>query len=144
MKNMFVVFPYEKVEKGASIYIYGCGKVGRTLALQIKRNDYCEICGFVDKKQTESVWGFDVITPNDLYDKKFDYIVVGVLEDNGIREALISLGIDDKRIISLSEKDFLEEDDLKEYPEIVANNHFLPRHLKYKKNWGGGRLFSSC
>lgn len=133
MKKMYVVFPYERVQKKASVYIYGAGKVGQMLAWQVKRNNYCELLGFIDAKVSGQILGSDVQSVDIALKREFDYIVIGILDDRGIADDLVGRGIDREKIICLSKENIYEEDEVDEFPEIISNNQWLPEHLRYKK-----------
>jgi FlaA1/EpsC-like NDP-sugar epimerase len=45
-------FPWEKVNAGKSIVIYGAGKVGHAFYTQMMRTKYCEVLYFVDREKT--------------------------------------------------------------------------------------------
>jgi len=47
------VFPFDKVNKGESIIIYGAGRVGAQYASQLAALDYCEIIAFADTNAKE-------------------------------------------------------------------------------------------
>lgn len=64
--------------KKALVYIYWAGKVGRMLAWQVKRNNYCELLGFIDAKVSGQILGSDVQSVDSALKREFDYIVIGI------------------------------------------------------------------
>ena len=76
---MNYVFPYNSVEKGSRIAIYGFGLVGRDFFEQIISFGYCEIVLCVDK----SFESYDEINRpfgkiNELNEVEYDYLVIAV------------------------------------------------------------------
>ena len=51
-KNKYI-FPFDRVEKGSNIIIYGAGMVGKQYFLQVKAINYCNIKLWVDRKYLE-------------------------------------------------------------------------------------------
>lgn len=43
------IFPYERIDKGESIILYGAGNIGQAYYKQIEKTDYCKIVHWVDK-----------------------------------------------------------------------------------------------
>lgn len=47
------IFPYDDIEKGSSIILYGAGQIGRCFEKQIRKTGYCYLFLWVDKKAKE-------------------------------------------------------------------------------------------
>lgn len=132
-KKMQIIFPYSRVKQNASVYLYGAGQVGKILAQQIEKNNYCEIKGFVDKNVDKIKYSkLECISIEELRNRKFDYVVVSVLNDLGIKSDLLRNGISEEKIILLNSQDIIESDEGGKY-QISSTNYFLPEHLVYKK-----------
>ncbi len=48
------------------------------LAWQVKRNNYCELLGFIDAKVSGQILGSDVQSVDSALKREFDYIVIGI------------------------------------------------------------------
>lgn len=86
------LFPFDKVEKGSDIVIYGMGVVGRKYLEQVKARGYCNVVALVDQNaskfaQTE----YPVVTLNDLPQYTFDYIVVAVVSSSTAKSIMQDL-----------------------------------------------------
>lgn len=94
------LFPFELVEKGTKIVIYGAGRVGKSFYRQVKYTDYCEILAWVDKKVDEKsslLKKVDVLSY-----LKFDYIVIAINNEktvNAIKNHLNAFGVDENKLI---------------------------------------------
>jgi len=78
--HKFYVFPFDKIEKGSRIVIYGAGVVGFNYYLQIKAVDYCDILFVADPyyksvDQFNSV-GVKVVNPDEIKAADCDYVVI--------------------------------------------------------------------
>ena len=73
-------FPYEEVQKGERIILYGGGKVGKSFVEQIKMNSYCNIIAIADKNFANlvAVNGIEVISPYEISKYEYDKIIVSV------------------------------------------------------------------
>ncbi|MCL2078869.1 MAG: FkbM family methyltransferase [Oscillospiraceae bacterium] len=72
-------FPFDKIQKGSKIALYGAGLVGKQYLEQIQNTDYCEVLCIIDRNyakiRTRS--GFDVVSPDWLRQPdKYDYVVI--------------------------------------------------------------------
>lgn len=88
------VFPFDQVEKGAKIVIYGAGNVGKLYVQQLKKLDYCQVVLWVDQNYEQL--GGEVCDPRVIMDTEYDKVVVAIA-DKDIRkqatETLITLGV---------------------------------------------------
>lgn len=69
----YSLFPFEKVNQGSRVVIYGAGLVGTDYVKQLKKSGYAKIVGWVDKKNDINN-GVAPIEEIDNYD--FDYIIL--------------------------------------------------------------------
>lgn len=77
----FYLFPYEKVEYGSNIILYGAGNVGKAYFEQLKRNNYCEVVLWVDSNFRKYQNG-KIYSPKAIIQTEYDYIVVAVSNKN--------------------------------------------------------------
>ncbi|WP_049945091.1 glycosyltransferase [Butyrivibrio sp. AC2005] len=70
------VFPFELIEKGANIVLYGAGKVGRSFYRQITYTRYVSMVAWVDENYSK--YGGIVESPQSLDKLEFDYIVIAL------------------------------------------------------------------
>ncbi len=71
------LFPFEKVGKDSRIILYGGGRVGRSFYDQIRKNRYCILESWADKKVKEYD-SFPLMFPEQVNWHKSDYIVVAI------------------------------------------------------------------
>lgn len=97
------MFPFDKVDKNSRLVIYGAGQVGQTFYSQLKRLQYCNAAGWVDRDyklyRKDGVQGIESIQ-----NMEYDYILVAVYGKEvavGIRMNLMKMGIDAAKIITL-------------------------------------------
>lgn len=97
------LFPFDKVQKGSRIVLYGAGQVGQTFYRQLKKISFCEVVCWVD--QNNQLYKEKEIYPVEFVEKvKYDYILVAVYgrETSAmIKENLINRGVDRSKIITL-------------------------------------------
>lgn len=97
------LFPWDKVEAGTKVVLYGGGVVGRTFLKQLELTKYCQVLAVCDKQ-------YDKI--HDLHTKMipieaigmfdYDYIVIAIEQEKTaeiIKKALIDQQLDSSRII---------------------------------------------
>lgn len=97
------MFPYNQISEGSKIVIYGAGRVGKEVYMvQSKRSIY-HIAAWVDSNSEEyRKKGMDVISPEELAEREFDYIVVAVESDSvftEIHDEILRNKWDNKKII---------------------------------------------
>lgn len=102
--NSFV-FPYQNIEPGSRIVLYGMGKMGMAFYQQIRQSGYCEIVAWADRdaeRFLEVCVPVDQILPEKIIEYSFDCVVIAV-EHPAVRykilETLCAMGIDKKRIV---------------------------------------------
>jgi hypothetical protein len=98
------IFPFDKVEKGERIVIYGAGRVGAQYASQINALNYCEIAAFADTnaKKGDTFAGKRCLTPEELKlsSDSFDRIVIATaLYRDEMLSILRNLGFGPERIV---------------------------------------------
>lgn len=104
------LFPFEKIQEGSRIILYGAGKVGRVFIGQIKASRYCKVVAWVDTLAnligTVTVHddSYRIDDPLVIMDKKdeYDYIVVAVQQESiyeDVRKKLIGMSIPEEKIV---------------------------------------------
>ena len=98
------LFPFDKVNKGERIIVYGTGDVGAQYAGQLAALDYCEVAAFADTYAGEGALfeGKRCLKPEELPGNtgSFDRIVVASTKYHAqILERLRALGIQPGRIV---------------------------------------------
>ncbi len=98
------LFPFDKVEHGKRIILYGAGTVGKAYYKQVRKLNYCLDIIWVDRS-AERINNQDVASVTEL-DKmeyrNYDYVVIAIENcdiANEIRDYLIMKGYDEKRIV---------------------------------------------
>lgn len=95
------LFPFDKVEKGERIVIYGAGMVGQTYMDQLRQVDYCQVVLWVDRngkdRQAEGISQVE-----ELLTAKYDKIVIAIHNSetrSSVADSLTALGVERGRII---------------------------------------------
>lgn len=45
-----IMFPFDRVKKGAMVAIYGAGEISESFLSQLSAVHYCQVCWLVDQK----------------------------------------------------------------------------------------------
>lgn len=99
-KDGSFLFPFELVEKGSNIILYGAGVVGITYYRQVTYCNYCNIVAWVDKNYESK--GTQVVAPKDMNKYIFDYVIIAIndgLVAQRICEKLETIGIAKEKLI---------------------------------------------
>lgn len=101
--NKSWIFPFNDVDKGTSIVLYGAGEVGQNFYRQIMVTDYCKIEKWVDAEYKKYCsYGLSVQSPDSI-EVKEDYCVVVAVEKSGVAkeiyEFLLKKGFASDRIV---------------------------------------------
>ena len=84
------LFPYDRVDKGEDIILYGFGKVGKQYYWQVRSGNYCKIKYITDRNfQNIEVNGIDTISPDNIEGLSRYKVVLSV--QNGHDEIIASL-----------------------------------------------------
>lgn len=99
-KNGEYLFPFELVEKGSDIVLYGAGLVGIMFARQVAYSKYCNIVAWIDKNYMSK--GMGVTAPENINKIEFDYVIIAINDSavaQKIREELEEVGIAKESIL---------------------------------------------
>lgn len=102
LSNMQWKFPYDKLERGCKIVLYGAGAVGKDLYQQIKYTDYCTVVLWVDKNYDDL--GESISNPEKIIDCKYDYVLIASAKESLVGEIITylnSLGVNDNRVVTI-------------------------------------------
>ena len=78
----YYLFPFDRVNKGERIVIYGAGAVGRDYYRQLIETDYCKVIAIVDKTFDNKT----VFPPDRIKEYTFDKIVIATANEAYIDE----------------------------------------------------------
>lgn len=101
------LFPYEKIDRGSNVVIWGAGNVCRDYLFQLHENNYCNIKHIVssDYKKNQSLqrFGVTIENPEILHNNLvYDYIIIATIKRQYIKEitdSLMSYGYSRDKII---------------------------------------------
>jgi len=104
VENFRRIFPFDKVNKGERIVIYGTGRVGAQYASQLSALDYCEVVAFADTnaKSGDRFNSKQCFTPGELKQNlnAFDRVVIATaLYRDEMLNMMRTLGIPPERIV---------------------------------------------
>lgn len=109
-KDFFFLFPFESVERGTRVVLYGAGKVGKDYFVQLKKTGYCQLISWADSawenmdKYCYEELTYQINEPLGTLskNKQYDACVVAVLREEiyqEIKEQLLEIGVPEKKII---------------------------------------------
>ena len=91
---------WESIPIGGKVVIYGAGKVGKRLFLELMDSDKCKVVGWADKNYERL--GYPIISPTKACETKHDYVIVAIESEHiyeSIRNDLIEMGEHEGSII---------------------------------------------
>lgn len=94
-------FPIEGIEQNARVVLYGAGKRGRAFFCDNLYSGQLNIVAWADQKA--DTLGFPICRPEELLNVEFDYVLITVEKSElrrTIKESLVQLGIDEKKILA--------------------------------------------
>lgn len=97
------LFPYEKVQLGSRIVLYGAGDVGKSYWNCLKNGNYASVVAWVDK-QYKNITSpkMEVEAPESIVGRIFDYVVIAIKNEKiaiNIKIWLINQNIEEERIV---------------------------------------------
>ncbi|MFB2904314.1 class I SAM-dependent methyltransferase [Aeromonas jandaei] len=99
-----IMFPFDKVNKGATIAIYGAGEIGKSFLSQLDAIHYCQIAWLVDRKfKSKEQQGKLVCLPPEMMDwQQPEQIVIASRSfKNDISEYLLASGVAASKLIMI-------------------------------------------
>lgn len=94
------LFPYQSIDRGSKIILYGAGKVGQSYHEQIRKNGYCDIVAWVDSNAYKK--DKNILLPMEIAGMEYSRIVIAVKRKENVEEIirdLTGLGVDIGRIV---------------------------------------------
>lgn len=86
LRNQYeYLFPFEKIDKGSKVIIYGAGEIGQEYYKQIQLTNYCEIVCFADRN-AELYYSENVVMPNRVFDIEFDFLLIALKMESSARD----------------------------------------------------------
>ena len=102
---MMYLFPFEQVNRGEKVLIYGYGTIGKSYIPQIDLTNYCQLIGVVDQKAA-SMEADDcrLMEPGEIKNVEFDKIVIALSDKSPcivdeVKKNLEDMGIPKWKII---------------------------------------------
>lgn len=84
------LFPFNKIEAGSRIVLFGAGEVGQSYKYQVDRLKYCNIVKWIDSSWT-SIDIEEVASPDTISDVEYDYVVIATIKEKYVYEIKSSL-----------------------------------------------------
>lgn len=101
--NQAFIFPFDQVEKGSNIILYGIGVVGKSFYNQITTLNYCNIVAVAVTEYNFSFpTRYPIILPNEIKNYSYDYIVIAVAPAGTarqIKKTLLEHQVEERKII---------------------------------------------
>lgn len=103
MNCKFWRFPYDRLEKGSNVILYGAGDVGKDLHEQLCYDQWCTEVLWVDKcYEKYQKEGLPVKSPEQIKGIAYDFVLIGVYDKkmaDTISEYLYKMGIKEEKIV---------------------------------------------
>ncbi len=97
--------PYDKIERGCNLALYGAGEAGKDLYSQITQSKYCDVSLWVDQKDIKIKDSEIRISPIDvLKNGGYDCILIAISNEKiaeQVKQMLLSWNIDGDKIIKM-------------------------------------------
>lgn len=94
------IFPFDKIDKGKKIIIYGAGSVGRCYYNEVSQLSYSEKVYLTDSDPEK--WSEKVISPDEAFEKDYDIVLIAVESEitaEKIRKDLLNRGVVEDSIV---------------------------------------------
>ncbi|MFQ2222642.1 class I SAM-dependent methyltransferase [Aeromonas enteropelogenes] len=101
-----IMFPFDKVDKGATIAIYGAGEISKSFLSQLSGINYCQVAWLVDRKfESKEQQGKLVCLPPQMMDwQQPDQIVIASQAfKNDMSEYLLASGVSASKLITIED-----------------------------------------
>ena len=123
------------------IFIFGTGKSAQIVESNLLRNNI-SIIGYLDNnkfKQGQFYKDIPVISPNQIHQYSYDYIIIATIHYESVLNQLVSLGVNDKKLIAFFSDEYIGRDEYKEIIDLsnwkyeVLNSRINIKVAKYEK-----------
>ena len=110
-----IMFPFDRIDKGTTIAIYGAGDIGERFLSQLAAIPYCRVGWLVDRRfKSKEIKGKSICLPPEMMDWQLpDQIVIAsnAFQDE-INQYLIVRGVDPARLINIGKDQEIDVLDL--------------------------------
>lgn len=97
------IFPFEEIQRGSTVILYGAGKVGRKYMEQNEKYRFCSIIMWVDREyQNIRIPGYHIEDPEKIRNAAYDYVVIAIdIQEAAVKvkERLKEYGVLESRIV---------------------------------------------
>ena len=131
---MSVRFPYEKINKGDKVLIYGAGELGQSMLWELRDNRYCSLAGITDKRFSADC-KHPFYQPEEIPRITFDKVVIASL-----RESLVMQIKGELERLEVGKEKIVVCDELK-YPAV---ERYIPQEELAEAYLFYDQLFSIC
>ncbi|WP_421198044.1 class I SAM-dependent methyltransferase [Aeromonas enteropelogenes] len=110
-----ILFPFDRVEKGATIAIYCAGEISESFLSQLRAVNYCQVAWLVDRKfKSRKQQGNLVCLPPNLMDWQLpdQIIIASQAFKNEISEYLLGMGVAASKLIAIGDEQKIDVLDL--------------------------------
>ncbi|EOS69968.1 hypothetical protein C818_02131 [Lachnospiraceae bacterium MD308] len=94
-KGTDFLFPFDRIEKGSKIVIYGAGVVGHSYMEQLRKLDFCEVVLWVDNNWRE-IESRGISAVEEIKSAVFDKVVIAIESKEicgNVKKTLLNLGV---------------------------------------------------
>ncbi|WP_421193228.1 class I SAM-dependent methyltransferase [Aeromonas enteropelogenes] len=110
-----ILFPFDRVEKGATIAIYCAGEISESFLSQLRAVNYCQVAWLVDRKfESREQQGNLVCLPPNLMDWQLpdQIIIASQAFKSEISEYLLGMGVAASKLIAIGDEQEIDVLDL--------------------------------
>lgn len=129
------LFPFEKVESGSKVIIYGAGDVGKEYIEQIRCTKWCKVLSVVDSNyEAANTPCFRVEKPESIKNQRdYDKIIIAIdskTTRQGVKQYLISLQVEADKILEGGGRRILENGALKRQLDLSKGMNNIYEGIK--------------
>lgn len=109
-----ILIPFGGIKKSARIILYGAGAAGIRLEKYIRSIEGSNLVCWTDRNYVDLQRTLNVISPYELIQYEYDYIIISILRESAVQSAkrdLISLGVPEEKILWIEQK-YIDNPDL--------------------------------
>ena len=113
------------IPKSSKVILYNSGSFGQRMYQGLKKSKYYDVVAWADEDHYESqIMGLAVVSPLDIKDINFDYIIIASFDPYFIEETkdlLINDGVSISKLIDLSR--YIDVSKIKKHVEFIKENY---------------------
>lgn len=108
MAQYYHLFPFERIEQGSKLVLYGAGEVGQWYLTQLKHTGFADVVAISDKSWDKYPnMGVPLVAPEKIAGLIFDYVMVSIEKQDIARDVanmlVHDIGIPEEKVILGSE-----------------------------------------